>query len=183
MNGMSMGVWELKVTVDGSESARFYPTVDMPMGITTLAKLSGVSDAIMGMAGLEKRTWFLFNDGLSGTSGSSSFKLFLATKEMGTMLTFPAVKIGDTLKNESGTSWTVNTITIEASTDKTTWVPAIDSGNGHWTAAGLSGLTAGAPGKIYVRLTVNGELKTVDGLALAADGANGYQTFSVTPPL
>lgn len=181
MNGISMGVWELKVTVDGTESTRFFPVVGMPMGSTTLAKLNGVGDSIMGMAGLEKRTWFLFNDGLSGMSGSNTFKLFLATKEMGTMLTFPAVRISDTLLDQNGTPWTVTSIVVEASTDKTTWTPATDAGNGHWSTAGLTGLTVGTAGKIYVRLTVNSELKTTDGLALAADGSNGYQTFTVTP--
>lgn len=181
MNGISMGVWELKVTVDGTESTRFFPVVGMPMGSTTLAKLNGVGDSIMGMAGLEKRTWFLFNDGLSGMSGNNTFKLFLATKEMGSMLTFPAVRISDTLLDQNGTPWTVTSIVVEVSTDKTTWIPATDAGNGHWSTAGLTGLTAGTAGKIYVRLTVNGELKTTDGLALAADGSNGYQTFTVTP--
>jgi len=181
MNGISMGVWELKVTVDGAESTRFFPVVGMPMGSTTLARLNGVGDSIMGMAGLEKRTWFLFNDGLTGMSGNNTFKLFLATKEMNSMLTFPAVRISDTLLDQNGTPWTVNSIVVEVSTDKTTWTPATDTGNGHWSSAGLSGLTAGSAGKIYVRLTVNGELKTTDGLALAADGSNGYQTFTVTP--
>jgi len=182
MNGMSMGIWELSVTIGGTDSATFYPMVAMPMaGTTTLAKLSGVTDAIKGLAGLEKRTWFLFNDGLTGAAGSNTFKLFLATKEMGTTLTFPAVKAGDSLINETGSPWTVAAIAMDVSTDKTTWIAATDSGTGHWTAAGLGGLTAGTAGKIYVRLTVNGELKTTDGLALAAGGLNGYQTFTVTP--
>jgi hypothetical protein len=180
MNGMAMGVWELTVTIDATESARFYPTVAMPMGNTTLAKLSGIDDAIMVTA-FEKRTWFLFNDGLSGTAGNHTFKLFLATKEMGTALTFPAVKTGDALRNEHGTLWMVTGISIEVSTDKTAWLPASDSGNGHWSASGLTGLSTGTAGQIYVRLTVNGEQKTLDGLAIAVDGRNGYQTFSVTP--
>ncbi|NJD91715.1 MAG: hypothetical protein FIA91_09405 [Geobacter sp.] len=180
MNGVSMGVWTLTVTIDGTESVVFYPVVGMPMGGTSVAKLLGVNDAIMGMAGLEKRTWFLFNDGLmSGMGGSYSFKLFLATKEMGAMLTFPAVKVGDTLKNQNAADWVVNTITVEVSTDKTTWVTATDTGSGHWTAAGLTGLTSGTAANIYVRLTVNGEQKTTDGVAVA--GVNGYQTFSITP--
>jgi len=182
MSGMPMGIWELTVTIGGTDSATFYPTVAMPMaGTTTLAKLSGVTDAIKGLAGLEKRTWFLFNDGLTGTAGSYNFNLFLATKEMGATLTFPAVKVGDSLNNETGSPWTVTSIAIEVSTDKTTWSAAIDNGAGHWTAAGLGGLTAGTAGKLYVRLTVNGEVKTTDGLPLAASGLNGYQTFTVTP--
>jgi hypothetical protein len=183
MNGISMGVWELKVTIDASESVRFYPMVGMPMGSTTLAKLNGIDDKITGLAGVEKRTWFLFNDGLTaGMGGSYTFKLFLATKEMDTVLAFPAVRTGDMLKDETGTPWTVNTISVEVSTDKATWFSATDAANsGHWTAAGLNGLTAGTAGKIHVRLKVNDVLKTTDGLPLAADGSNGYQTFTVTP--
>ncbi len=180
MNGISMGVWELKVTIGGTESAYFYPDVAMPMGSTALAKLTGIADAIMGLAGVEKRTWFLFNDGLSaGMGGAYTFRLFVATKEMGSSLSFPAVKVGDALNNEAGTPWTVASMVVEASTDKTTWLTATDLGNGHWSVAGLTGLTAGTSGKIYVRLTVNGEQKSTDGLAVAA--ANGYQTFTVTP--
>jgi len=181
MNNVSMGVWELKVTIDGSESVRFYPVVGMPMGGTTaLTKLLGVNDAITGMAGQEKRTWFLFNNGLQAgqTAGQYDFRIFLATKEMTAtrMLTFPAVKSGDVLLDALAASWTVNNIVIEASTDKATWIPATDSGNGHWTVAGL---TDAAAGKIYVRLSVNGESKTTDGTA--STGLNDFQTYSVTP--
>ncbi|MBC8018283.1 MAG: hypothetical protein H7X83_07170 [Verrucomicrobia bacterium] len=186
MNGVSMGVWELKVKVDNldAETATFYPVVGMPMGNDMLTKLSGISDSIMGMAGTEKRTWFLFNDGLmGGMGGSHTFKLFLATKENGMTLSFPAVTVGSSLKNESNIAWTVSSIAVDVSTDKITWVPAADLGNGHWSAAGLNGLTVGTAGKIHVRLTVsNGvipEQKSTDGLAVGA--TNGYQTFNVTP--
>lgn len=186
MNGMTMGIWELKVKVDNldTETATFYPLVGMPMGNDMLTKLSGINDSIMGMAGLEKRTWFLFNDGLRGDMGGTyTFALFLATKENGMVLSFPAVTVGSTLKDQTNTPWTVGPILIEVSTDKLTWVTAADMGNGHWSAAGLNGLTAGTAGKIYVRLTVNNgvisEQKTTDGAAVGA--TNGYQTFNVTP--
>ncbi|KAB0670434.1 hypothetical protein F6V30_09810 [Oryzomonas sagensis] len=177
MNGLSMGVWELKVMI-GSETASFYPTVAMPMGSTTLAKLSGVSDAIPGMTGAEKRTYYLFNDGLaSGAGGSYTFGLFLATKE--TMMSFPAVKVGSQLKDQTGATWTVNAIAVQVSTDAANWVSATDGGNGHWSAAGLTGLSSGVPGKVYVKVTVNGEQKTTDGAAPSA--TNGYQSFTVIP--
>jgi hypothetical protein len=192
MAGVSMGVWELKITIDGTESTKFFPNVAMPMGgTTTLAKLTGVidrtdpanpvdTDSIMGMAGKETRTWFLFNDGLSGSAGNNTFKLFLATKEMAnSMLTFPAVKINDTLLNQAGTPWTVSSLTVEVSTDKLTWTQATDAGNGHWSVSGLTGLAAGTPGSIYVQLKVNGLQKTTDGNVAGA--SNGYQTFTVTP--
>jgi hypothetical protein len=186
MNGIQMGVWELRVTIDGNESATFFPLAGMPMGNDMLTKLSGINDAIMGMTGMEKRTWFLFNGGLmGGMSGTHTFKIFLATKENGMALTFPSVTIGSSLKNESNATWTVGSIVLEASTDKITWVTATDLGNGHWSAAGLTGLTAGTAGKIYVKLTVgNGtagtiEQKSTDGSAVGT--ANAYQTFNVTP--
>lgn len=180
MSGMSMGVWELKVTIDNSESAYFYPVVDMAMGNTPLTKLSGVSDSIMGMAGIEKRTWFLFSEDLvPDMGGTYSFKLFIATKEM--MTSFPAVSTNSVLKNENKADWTVNPILVEASTDKNTWVTATETGGGHWTIPGLTGLTNGTAGKIYIRLTVNSEQKTTDGNGVAADGTNSYQTFTVTP--
>lgn len=183
LNGMSMGVWEVKVTI-GTETATFYPLVGaMPAGNDMLTKLSGINDAIMGMAGQEKRTWFLFSDGLANAGGSYTFSLFLATKENGMTLSFPPVTAGSILRDQANTPWTVASVLIEVSTDKATWVTATDLGNGHWSAAGLTGLTSGVPGKIYVKLAVgNGvtvEQKTVDGAALGA--ANGYQTFNVTP--
>lgn len=177
MNGISMGVWELKITIDGAESAYFYPVVAMSMGSTSLTKLTGISDSMMGMAGAEKRTWFLFNDGLTGMGGTYSFKLFVATKE--TMTNFPAVYVGKVLKDQNGADWTVSTMIVQASTDKSTWVTATETGNGHWTAAGLTGLASGVSGSIYVRVMVNGEQKSTDGTA--ASGANAYQTFTVVP--
>jgi hypothetical protein len=174
MNGVSMGIWELKVLI-GSEAAYFYPVVAMPMGTTTLTKLSGINDAISGMAGIEKRTYFLFNDGFTAaTGGTYNFGIFLATKE--TMTSFPAVIVGSQLKDQNKTAWTVNTITVQLSTDNVTWIDATDKGNGHWSATGLTGLS-GTSGKIYVKVTVNGEQKTTDGST--PSGTNGYQTFTV----
>ena len=184
MGGVPMGTWELKVSV-GTEAAYFYPKVGMPMGSTALAKLLGISDAILGLAGKEPRTYFMFNDGLTAEAGSTySFKLFLATKENMTKLTFPAVTVGSSLFDETRTAWTVNSVRVVASTDNsfpeasTVTVSAID-GNGRVTVAGLTGLTAGVAGKVYVKLFVNDVQKTTDGLAVGA--ANGYQTFNVTP--
>jgi hypothetical protein len=66
-------------------------------------------------------------------------------------------------------------MTVEVSTDKATWTAATDSGNGHWAAAGLTLPTSG--GHIYVRVTVNGEQKTVDGTAPSA--TNGFADFTI----
>ncbi|MDD2853492.1 MAG: hypothetical protein PHY09_16520 [Desulfuromonadaceae bacterium] len=174
MNGVSMGVWEVKVMI-GSETATFYPDVAMAMGTTSLAKILGVNDKIMGMSGLENRTYFLFNDGIvrEGMANTYTVKLFTATKEM--LTNFPAVYNGTSLRNESGTDWTVSGMVVEVSNDKTNWTPLADaSGNGHWS---VSGITPDTGNKIYFRLTVNGEQKTIDGAAVGV--ANGYQTFTI----
>lgn len=175
-NGMSMGVWQLKVNI-GTESVYFYPTVAMPAGITTLAKLTGISDSIAGTAGPEKRTYFLFRDALTESGGAYTFGFFLATKE--NMMNFPKVLTGGQLKDQNGAFWTVNSIAVQVSTDAATWLNATDSGNGHWSVSGLTGLSSGVSGKIYVKVTVNGEQKTTDGTTVGA--TNGYQTFTVIP--
>jgi hypothetical protein len=172
-NGLSQGVWEIKVLI-GNETAYFYPDVAMTTGTTALTKILGVNDFILGLAGVENRTWFLFNDGLTVNTGT--FKIFLATKE--NLENFPAVTVGSQLKDKNGALWAVNSIVIQVSTDKTNWVNATDNGAGHWTVTGLTALPA-VSGSIYAKLIVNGEQKTVDGMAIAANGMNGYQTFFV----
>lgn len=175
MGGISMGVWEVKVMI-GTETATFYPDVAMVMGTTPLTKILGVSDKIMGMAGLENRTYFLFNDGIAkeGMTSTYTVKLFTATKEM--MTSFPPVYNGKTLKDDTNSDWTISAMAVEVSANKTDWTALTDSGGGHWT---VSGITPDMSNKIYVKVIVNGEQKTTDGKVLAADGLNGYQTFTI----
>jgi len=175
-SGSSMGYWELKVMVGGmmGETATFYPSVGMAMGADTVrAILKGQSDMITGMLGPENRTYYLFNDG----ADSSSFNFFIAAKE--SMMNYPAISTGTVLHDESGTQWTVNPIEVSVSTDETNWIPATDYTGGHWSVSGLSGLTAGTTGTIYVKITINGEQKTTDGSAVSV--TNGYAAFTVTP--
>jgi hypothetical protein len=182
-SGMGMGYWELKVTIGGmmAESATFYPSVGMAMGSTTVrATLRGQSDLILsGPTGIatEARTYYLFNDSLTGMTGNYTFKLFIAAKE--SMMSYPAVSAGTMLHDEQNAAWTVNTMTVEASTDGSTWTAGTDNSGGHWTISSLSGLTSGSTGTVYVRMAVNGEQKTTNGSA--PSGANGYATFTVTP--
>lgn len=187
-NGMSMGYWELKVTAGmgmAGESAYFYPNVIMGMGDTARTDLQGQSDKIMGMTGAENRKYFLFKDNLTGMTGNHTLKLFIATKEG--MMSYPSVYKGRTLKDENVASWTLNDLTVDVTTDeaagcKSGWTSATDDGNGLWAAAGLTGLTNGAQGKVYVRLYSKGEWKTTDGGTLKTeDCSNGYQIFTVTP--
>jgi hypothetical protein len=165
-DGTTMGSWELKCTVDG-EIATFNPVVAMSMGTTPRISLKGVTDKIGNMtSGMSSRSYYLFNDGISG----STAKLFIAAADDSMMTRFPAVSIGTTLSG-----LTVATMTVDVSTDKSTWTPLTDDGKGHWSTTGLAMLAAGT--HLYVRLTVNGEQKTTDGAAVGA--SNGYSDFTI----
>lgn len=176
-SGPDMGTWDLLVTL-GEESTLFHPDVAMAMGTTTVrATLKGVSDQIFNAStnAAEARSYYLFHDGLTSAMDKYTFNLFIATKE--TMFNMPAMGTGSTLTDDQSAAWQVNTMTVEASTDLTTWLPATEGSIGHWSIPNLTGLTAGVEGKIYVRLGVNGETKTTDG----TETGTGYATFTVTP--
>jgi hypothetical protein len=176
MNGMSMGFWELKVLID-EETATFFPGVGMAMGSDTIrAVLKGQADTTAGMMGPAKRSYYLFKDGgVVGTPGDHTLRLFLATQE--SMLSYPAVMQGTLLHDAQNAEWSVETLTLEASTDGgSTWVEGDHIDGGHWE---VPGLVSGQAGEVRVRLAVNGEQKTTDGMAPA--GANDYAVFAVTP--
>ncbi len=177
-SGPGMGYWDLKVMIGSGmmgETATFYPNVGMAMGSTTVrATLKGQNDIISSMTGTEKRSYYLFNEGLTGTTG---FNLFIAAKE--SMMSYPAVSGGTTLHDETDAAWTVNPITVSASTDGSTWIAANDNTGGHWSVTSLSGLSSGVTGTIYIKMNVNGEDKTTDGSA--PSGSNAYARFTVTP--
>ena len=176
-SGMGMGYWELPVRIGGmmGELAVFYPSVGMSMGANTVrTTLKGQSDIISSMTGTEKRSYYLFRDGLSGTSGSHTFNLFIAAKA--SMMSYPAVSLGTVLSAPTGT---VTSMTIQASTDNATWLTALDNTKGHWSVSGLTGLVSGTTGTIYIKLNVNGEDKTTDGNAVS--GTNAYSSFTVMP--
>jgi hypothetical protein len=180
-SGPGMGYWELKVMIGGmgGESAVFFPNVGMAMAANTVrTTLKGQIDIISTMTGTENRSYLLFRDGLSGTTGNHTFNLFIATKE--SMMNFPAVAGGTVLSSPTGT-WAVDmaTSSLAASTDLSSWVTGTVTNGGHWTVPGLTGLVTGTSGTIYVKLNVNSEDKTTDGYA--ASGANAYSTFKVMP--
>ena len=181
MDGTVMGEWDLKVMIGGmmGEEAHFYPDVMMAMGDTVMAKLRGQMDMIAGMMGMpdEKRYYFIFKNTLTGMTDNHSFSFFLAARE--DMMSHPAVYLNTTLNPGTAYSYWVSPIVVEVSTDGTTWVAATGSGDGNWSVTGLAGLTDDVQGEIFVRLNIQGEDKTTDGLASA--GANGYGTFTVTP--
>lgn len=180
-NGMAMGFWELKVGLGGmgSESVTFYPEVAMPMGDTVRAVLRGQADNEVSMMVPPNRRYFVFNDGVTGTPGSHTIHLFLAAFD--SMMSWPALEVGTVLHPPAPQDpWTVGAVEVEASTDGTTWVGGTSDG-AHWSVPNLTGLANGAAGRVFVRLTVNGEQKTTDGKA--PSGSNGYADFTVTPGL
>ena len=185
MNGTSMGTWEMDVTVHG-ETTRFYPDVSMTMSSDTVKTiLKGQSDIITGMTGTEKRSYYIFNDGItSGMMGSGTLNLFIAVKD--SMTGFPALSSisTTTLHDDHGTAWAANPITVEASLDGTTWTAGINSKGGHWSVDLASGITSSVTTTVYVRLNVGedggtAEEKTTDGQT--DTGPNGYQTIHATP--
>jgi hypothetical protein len=188
MNGMSMGYWELTAKIGGmnGEPAVFYPKVMMNMGSDSVqARLKGQDDLIPGM-GMgdtvmpENRTYYLFNNGISGSTDDHTFELFVAAKE--SMMSYPAIETGLTLNaGDVDYELVIASVTVQVSSDASTWVDATEEGNGHWSAAGISGLTDNVQGTLYVKLSVNGEQKTTDGNTPAGDGSNDYAMFSLTP--
>jgi hypothetical protein len=171
MNNMPAGYWSLDVTLS-NETATFHPDVAMSMGDTSRASLKDANDKI---AGGSVRTYFLFKDSLTGVTGNHNLSLFLACRE--TLMSHPALVVGQSLHNESGTAWTVDTVMVEVSTNSgTSWTPMTNNGGGHWSVAGLTGLTKDVAGTVLVRLTVNGVEKTTTGAAGGAQAA-----FTVTP--
>lgn len=185
MNGTSMGYWDLRITInDGGtdETAHLYPHVMMAMGDTTRAVLKGQDDKIaaMGMGMPQSRNYYVFMDDIAGMTGNHTVALFIAARE--SMMSHPAVSVGSVLNDgDMNYELTVTTMSVELSTNGIDWNPATDNGGGHWSAAGIAGLTNGTQGELYVRLTVEGEQKTTNGAAPAGDGSNDYGTFLVTP--
>ena len=186
MGDESMGYWDLKVTANGEE-AHFYPEVMMAMEghDTPMATLKGLAeqDEISNMMSMpESRPYYVFNDSLSGTNNDHTFEMFIATRE--NMMSHPPVFNPTTLNSgDQNYELTISSMSVEVSTDPTnqaSWVAADgSSGDGYWVASGITGLTNGQQGTVYVRMIINGEQKTTDGNL--ADGVNGYTFFTVTP--
>lgn len=204
MNGASMGYWNIGVQI-GEETVSFIPSVMMAMGDTVRAVLKGVDDMIPvmsmsaddtamsgGMSGhdmsgadmgamamaseMEARSYYLFNDGLTATADGHQFALFIASKN--SMSDYPIVTTGSSML-KGDMSMNIDEVLVEVSIDGQTFTAASELGGGHFRADALTGLSAGADAELYVRLTVNGEQKTSDGMMLG--DANGVATFFVKP--
>jgi len=178
--GISMGYWDLTIKL-GEEDVHFFPSVMMAMGDTPKVVLKDQSNTIADMtSGEVPRSYYLFNQDLSESGENHSFSVYLATKE--SMMSFPGLTEGDILNEEESSELTLSSILVEMTTDPSdseSWVTAVSDANNIWTADGLSGLTAEIEGTIYVRLTINGEQATDDGLA--PDEIADEAMFTVTP--
>jgi hypothetical protein len=143
---------------------------------TIIQRLYGPADIISMPSGTEYTRYVLFRNGTVNAS-TVTLNLLIAHAE-NMMMNFKPVSLGSVL---SGPTVTVTSMVVTAATDTafTSPVSGVDGGNGHWSLAGISGLSSGVTATIYVKLSVNGEDKTTDGLA--ASGANAYTPFVVTP--
>lgn len=174
-SGPVMGFWEIKVNVGGGESVKFYPCVSMYMGMGDTPKFNLYGGASDLRSNNMRRFYFLFNDGL--TSGmTSTFNLFISA--MDSMMSMPFLTTGTVLTSPTGT-YAVATISLQASLDPSfaSAFTGSDLGNGHWTIPGISGLSSGSTNTLYVKLTVDGDVKTA-GTGTTADP---YATFLLSP--
>jgi hypothetical protein len=178
--GVKGGYWDLEVKI-GSETAMFYPSVGMSMETDTVrATLKGQSDdLISSTTGTSFRSYYLFKD---GDATNTSINLFLAS-DGDLSQSYPMIHSGATLTNYQNTGWTVSSVLVEAATDTlATWQTGTNpAGDGHWLVSGLS-LTSAQTNTVYVRMSVNGSLKTTDGLVSNASLTNTYATFTATLP-
>ena len=180
----AMGTWDLKVMI-GMESVHFYPNIIMAMGDTVVAQMKAQNtgtDTVMNMDGLEEsRTYFIFRENLTGIATDSTFEMFLATRD--TMMDFPVVDEGETLDSVAGPI-TLSSVDVQVSTDGTTFNNASNPGSsiGYFSRPNMD--ISG--GKIYVKLTVDGELKTTNGLpadnSTDPNDTNMHAVFTVTTP-
>ncbi len=172
MNGMSMGFWQLKVMIGdmmAGETAVFFPDVMMSMdsGNSVKAVLKGQtdSDMITGMMGMkENRSYYLFRDGLYPVKGGGyTLTLYVAARE--NMMSYARVFDGAVLSATTDDELTITSISLEASLDGASWFPAVyEVTTGTWSVE-LGGLTVDITSNVSLRLTVNGEVKTVNGMA------------------
>ncbi|HEY6007669.1 MAG TPA: hypothetical protein VIU40_05045 [Geobacteraceae bacterium] len=174
--GMDM-YWKLSVVI-GTETAVFYPyAAALPTGNTVSVKFSNGNDTTTGTT---KRTYRVWRDSLTARPGGTyDFSVFVSS-----------IDGGNTLPVYAGQSWStaplaISTVTLQASTDGTTWVTLspVGTNTGRYTVNRLA-LMQGMTMPVYVKLSINGNVYTTNGLAYdngTGTASNAVQTVSVTP--
>jgi hypothetical protein len=168
--------WKLNVQI-GAETAVFYPNISaFNMMDTVSVKYSNGTDLTTGST---KRSYRIWRDGLTaGAAGTYDFTVFVSSTD--------AV---NTLPVFAGQSWTtaaltLSTVVLQGSIDGTNWFTLTSAGStGRFSASGLS-MTKGVTGKVYVKLSINGNIYTSNGLAFdggTTQTSNAVQVFNVTP--
>lgn len=147
MGGMMspMGIWDLDFTLNNTSAltARFHPNVAMSMGSTLSSR--GASDH-------GGRMYWVWLDSVASAGGGHDLSLFLTTK-VGMM--FPAAFDGASYSAMSD-SLDINTVSVQVSTDGgVTWSTDLTGdGAGHYSLAGLAGLSTASAGNLVVKVTV-----------------------------
>ena len=170
-NNKASGYWELKVKIGTGTSvefATFYPFVDMTMPTDTdtiNATLYGTDDIMSDMSAVK---YYLYSDG-PVTAATPTFSLFISHGEMEGMMprmNFVPLTIGAVMTAQTTT--VVSNIDVLASEDNSTWINATNTSTGHWSIGGFPSLLSGQTGTIYVKMTVNGQAKSADGMGSSA---------------
>jgi len=185
MNTVTMGTWDLKVMAN-MKTVHFYPNITMAMGDTVRSdpRLLGITDTIINMDGLPvARPYNIFRDAdpvLQGGGTNYDFDIFISPME--TMMSFPALIVGEQLASGmGGTPLDVTSVDIDVNVNDGGWDTNSDQDNrdGTWTLNTLQ-LNSGA-NEIKIKVIVNGETKTTDGKAVDPD-VNDFTPFTVTAP-
>ncbi|MBL4606652.1 MAG: hypothetical protein JKY01_02345 [Pseudomonadales bacterium] len=182
-DGSTMGWWKLSVCISdpdmgamemepmaedmtgdmnmsscSGEEAAFYPSVTMKMGVKARLR-GGESDQIMNkMTGsTQARTYHLFKHSAHADDTNYHAHVYIAAVE--NMMHFPGVHNGLVLNEGSESELIINTITVEFRNDgEELWTAATNGHGGGMWAANMNGM----PGKMRVRLTINGDVKTIN---------------------
>jgi len=182
MNTVKMGDWKLSFSLenDDQEAISFPAVVKMSMNGPAKVVLVGDSnDQISYTTNMsntkktENRSYYIFNNGITAIDNTHSVEFFVAAKE--SMMNFPTLASDIVLSEGTNNEITVSNISISVSSDMNAtsdnWVDATPSQDGIWNASAIAGYTD----KLYVKLSVNGEVKT--------NNSEPYAIFTAAPDM
>jgi hypothetical protein len=168
------GFWEVQVKV-GTETTSFYPTVDMSMSMDSInAMVSGPSDSYLSMGMTKYKSYYLFNDSLDTVSATTPTLSFFISRGEDANMTFKPAYVGAVMGSPTGTILSMELLaSLDSSFASGQTTTATHDSHGHWTIGGLSTLSSGTTNTIYLKLTVNGEVKS--------SGSKSYASYLVYP--